>query len=42
MADIRFVSENPMTCNCDLDLGRGKLNFVRDIPSHFALSFCEF
>ena len=27
--------------NCDLDLGRWNLTLVRDIPSHYALSFCE-
>ena len=41
MADTLFVSEKPLTFDCDLDLGRGNLIFVRDIPSHFSLSFCE-
>ena len=39
MADTRFVSDQPLTGDCDLDLGRGNLNFVRDTPSHFALFF---
>lgn len=26
---------------CDLDLGCGNLNFVRDTPSHCALPTCE-
>ena len=37
MADTRFVSDIPITFNCDLDLDRGNLNFVRDTPSHLAL-----
>ena len=41
MADTGFVSDKPLTFDCDLDLGRENLNFVRDTPSHFALSFCE-
>ena len=41
MSDTQFVSDKPMTFDCDLDLGRGNLNFVRDIPSHFVLSFGE-
>ena len=41
MADTRFVSDNPLTLDCDLDLSRGNLHFVRDTTSHFALSFCE-
>ena len=41
MADTRFVSDKPLTFNCDLDLGHGgDLNFVCD-TTHFALSFCE-
>ena len=39
MADTRFVSVKPLTLDCDLDLGRGNINFVRDTPSYFALSF---
>ena len=27
--------------NNKIDLGPSDLNFVRDTPSHFALSFCE-
>ena len=30
-----------MTFVCDIDYGRGNLNFVHDTPSRFALSFCE-
>ena len=30
-----------MLPNCDLHLGRRKLNLVGDTPSHCALSFCE-
>ena len=41
MADTQFVSDNPLTFDCELDLGRGNLNFVRDTPSHLALSFCK-
>ena len=41
MDGTRFVSEKQLTFDCDLDLGRGNLNFVRDTPSHFALSFSE-
>ena len=41
MADTQFVSDEPITFNCDLDLDRGSLNFMRDTPSHFALPFCE-
>ena len=41
MADTRFVSDKRLTIDCDLELGRGNLNFVRDISSHFALSSCE-
>ena len=41
MADKRFVSDKSLTFNCDLDFGRGNLNFVSDILSHFALSFCK-
>ena len=39
--DTRFVNNKPLTLDCDLDLGRGNLNFVCDTPSHFALSSCE-
>ena len=41
MADSRFEDDKPLTFNCDLDLGCGNLNFVRDTPSYFAISFCE-
>ena len=41
MADTRFVNDQPLIFDCDLDLGNRKLNFVHDTPSHFALSFCE-
>ena len=41
MADTRFVSDKPLTFNCDLDLGPGNLNFVHSTPLKFALSFCE-
>ena len=41
MADTLFVSDKPLTFDCDLDLGRVNLNLGRDTPSHFALSFCE-
>ena len=41
MADTRFVSEKPLTFDCDLEFGRGNLNFVRDTLSNFALCFCE-
>ena len=37
--DTQFVSNKSLTFDCDLHLGRGNLNFVHDIPSHFALSF---
>ena len=41
MADTQFVSDKPLTFDCDLDLGCGNLNFVRDTPFYFALPFCE-
>ena len=41
MAGTIFVSDKPLTLDCDLDLGRGNLNFVRVKPSNFALSFCK-
>ena len=41
MADKRFVSDKPMTFNCDLDLGSRNLNFVCNIPSYFAKPFYE-
>ena len=41
MAEAQFVSDKPLTFDCDLDLGRENLNSVCDIPSYFALSFCE-
>ena len=41
MADTVFVIDKPLTFDCDLDLGRGNLSFVRDTPSRFSLSFCE-
>ena len=41
MADTRFVSVKPWTLDCDLDLGHGNLNFVRDTPAHITLSFCK-
>ena len=41
MADIQFVNDKPLTFDCDLDLDSRNLNFVCDIPSHFALSFYE-
>ena len=31
MADKRFVSDQHLTFDCDLDLGRGNLNVVPDI-----------
>ena len=37
----RFVSHKPLTFDCDVDFGRRNLNFVRDTPSHFSLSFYE-
>ena len=39
IADTVFVSDKPMTLNCDL--GHGNLNFVCDTPSHFGLPFCD-
>ena len=42
MADTRFVSQKSMIFNCDLDLGRGNLNFVYDIFFYFALSSVKF
>ena len=42
MADKRFVSDKPMTFNCDLELDRGNLNFVHDTPYHFALLSVKF
>ena len=39
MADTRFASDKPFTLDCDLDLGRGNLKYVRNIPSNFVLSF---
>ena len=39
--DTQFVSNKYLTFDCDLDLGYGNLNFVRDTPSYFALSFYE-
>ena len=39
--DTQFVSNKSLTFYCDLDLGCWNLNFVYNIPSHFALSFCE-
>ena len=41
MADTRFVTDQPLIFDCDLDLGHWKLNFVHDTPCHFGLSFCE-
>ena len=41
MADTRFVSDKPLTFDCDLDVGHGNLTFVRGTPSHFASSFCK-
>ena len=35
------VNDKSLTFDCDLDFGRGNLNFVHDTPSHFALSFCR-
>ena len=37
--DTQFVCVKPLTFYCDLDLGRGNLNFVRDAPSHSALPY---
>ena len=34
MAATLFLKDKPLTFDCDLDLGRGNLNFVRD-TSHF-------
>ena len=39
--DTQFVSNKSLTFDCDLDFDCGNQNFVRDIPSHFALSLCE-
>ena len=42
MADTRFVSDKPLTLDCDLDLGRGNLNaFYMQHTFSFTLSFCE-
>ena len=41
MADTRFVSDKPLNFDCDLGLGRGNLNFVRNTPFNFVLSFYE-
>ena len=41
MADTRFLSDKPLIFDCDLNLGCEDLNFVRNIPSHFDLSFRE-
>ena len=41
MADTQFASDIPMTFHCDLVFDRGNLNVVPDIPSYFALPFCE-
>ena len=38
--DTQFVGNTSFTFDCDLNLGRGKLNFVRNTP-HFVLSFCK-
>ena len=40
MTDTQFVSDKPITFNCDLDLDCGSLNFVGN-TSHLALPFCE-
>ena len=34
--NTQFGSDKPFTLDCDLDLGRENLNFVRDTASHFA------
>ena len=34
MADTQFVSDKPMTFNCDIDLDCGNLNFVGATPTH--------
>ena len=39
--DSQNVSNKSLTFDCDLNLGHRNPNFVRDTPSHFALSFCE-
>ena len=41
MDDTQFVSDKPLTLDCDLDVGPVNLNFVHGTPSQFALSFCE-
>ena len=41
MTDTRFVNNKPLTFDCDLDFGCENLNFVRDTPAYFALSFCQ-
>ena len=41
MADTQFVCEKSLSFDGDLDLSPKNLNFVRDTPSHIALSFCE-
>ena len=35
------MRDKPITEDCDLDLGRGNLNFVLDTPSHYALPLCN-
>ena len=34
--DTQYVSDKSLTLDCDLDLGRGNINFVHDTPSTFA------
>ena len=34
MADTQFLSDKPLTFDCDLDRGHGNLNFVCDTPSY--------
>ena len=41
MADTGYVSDKPLTFDCDPDLGHGNQNFGYDTPSYFALPFCE-
>ena len=39
MTGTAFVSDKHFTFDCDLDLGHGNLNFVRDTPFSFCFSF---
>ena len=37
----KFVSNKYLNFDCDPDLGRGSLNFVRHTPSYVVLSSCK-